>query len=751
MTRLLPVSLLTTVFPLATIGGEDFSPLEALQGCQVSWDSPSTGPLGSMPAGNGETGINLWVEPSGDILLYAARTDAIDENERACKLGRVRLRLTPNPIAQGFRQTLNLQDGAIELTLGSGTEAMRAKIWVNAHRQAVHLEINGALPFTAAASVELWRTEERRFRGPVGGELREDHSVSSFPEDQRRIYPDTLVPGESDRLTWYHRNRVSPWRDSLRLQELDPIAEISSDPLLHRTFGAVLTGTGLVRQDDRTLASREPVTALRLDLVTHTQVAPELADWTTAVNDAVSALAGADRTALWAAHRQWWCDFWSRSYLFATGTPEAEEVTRAYVLQRWVQACAGRGQLPIRFNGSLFVVEREYDPDYRRWGGIYWVQNTRLIYWAMLASGDFDMMRPFFDMYGKMLPLAEERSRRYFNHEGAYLPEVISFWGANVNNYGRHDVKVGNPSEWINGHYTRHHYNGMLEIVALMIDYYRYTGDREFLRTRLVPFAGSILRWWDRHWPLDARGKLVISPANALETYWNVKNNLPDIAGLHWNVSHLLTLPADDLPASLRIELQALSAKIPDLPQGEIDGAPVLLACEPPLTKRMNHETPEMYAVFPYRMYGVGKPDLELVRRTFAHRIEKAALGWQHDDVQAAFLGLADVARDYLVTRARAKDPASRFPVFWQTNYDWSPDQDHGSNLLKALQTMLLQENDNKILVGPAWPKDWNVNFRLHAPGRTTVIGRREANRWTSLTTEPAARQKDLVVITSPK
>ncbi len=747
LARLLPMSLLAVAVPLTMTGNEEWDPTEALQRCNVTWDSPSTGPLGSMPAGNGETGINLWVEPSGDIVFYAARTDAIDENERPCKLGRVRVRLTPNPIAQGFRQTLNLHDGAIDLTFGSGSTALQARVWVNAHRQVVHLEIRGDQPFAATASVELWRTEERRFRGPTGGEMREDHSVSAFPEAERRIYPDTLVTGEPDRLTWYHRNRVSPWRDSLRLQELDPIAAISTDPLLHRTFGAALTGTDLVRQGDNTLVSREPTTTLRIDLVTHTQIAPDLADWTAAVQDAVVALGRVDRSSLWEAHRQWWHAFWSRSYIFASGTPEAEEVTRAYVLQRWVQAGAGRGQLPIKFNGSLFVVEREYDPDYRRWGGAYWQQNTRLIYWAMLASGDFDMMRPYFDMLGNLLPLAEERSRQYFKHEGAFVPEVISFWGTGLNNYGRHEAKVGNPNEWINGPYTRHHYNGMLEAVALMIDYYRYTNDREFLRTRLVPFAGGVLRWWDRHWPLDAQGRLVIT-ANALETYWDVKNNLPDIAGLRWNVAQLLVLPAGDLPEALRGELQALSAKLPELPRGEIDGAPVLLAAEPPLGKRMNHETPEMYAVYPYRFHGVGKPELELVQRTFAHRIEKLALGWQHDDVHAAFVGLADVARDFLVTRARAKDPASRFPVFWQTNYDWSPDQDHGSNLLKALQTMLLQEHDSKVLIGPAWPKDWDVHFRLHAPDRTVVSGRRDANGWTGIRAEPAARGQDVVVVT---
>ena len=38
--------------------------------------------------------------------------------------------------------------------------------------------------------------------------------------------------------------------------------------------------------------------------------------------------------------------------------------------------------------------------------------------------------------------------------------------------------------------------------------------------------------------------------------------------------------------------------------------------------KKKNTENPEMYAVFPFRIFGVGKPDIELARRTFASRVD---------------------------------------------------------------------------------------------------------------------------------
>lgn len=39
-----------------------------------------------------------------------------------------------------------------------------------------------------------------------------------------------------------------------------------------------------------------------------------------------------------------------------------------------------------------------------------------------------------------------------------------------------------------------------------------------------------------------------------------------------------------------------------------------------------------------------------------------------------------------------------------------------------ALQEMLLQTPGDRILLLPAWPKDWNVDFKLHAPAQTVVL-----------------------------
>jgi hypothetical protein len=168
---------------------------------------------------------------------------------------------------------------------------------------------------------------------------------------------------------------------------------------------------------------------------------------------------------------------------------------------------------------------------------------------------------------------------------------------------------------------------------------------------------------------------------------------------------------------------------------------------------KKNSENPELYAVFPYRAYGLGKPDLEVAHETWNRRVVKATGGWRQDSIQAALLGLADEAKKDVVKNAThlsllgpTPPKRSRFPAFWGPNLNWVPDQDHGSVIMIALQRMLMQCDGDTIRLVPAWPKDWNANFKLHAPKNTTVEGRVENGKLTDLKVTPESRRKDVVI-----
>jgi hypothetical protein len=66
---------------------------------------------------------------------------------------------------------------------------------------------------------------------------------------------------------------------------------------------------------------------------------------------------------------------------------------------------------------------------------------------------------------------------------------------------------------------------------------------------------------------------------------------------------------------------------------------------------------------------------------------------------------------------------------------------------MTALQRMLIQTDGNEILLLPAWPKDLDVDFKLHAPGSTTVEGVYRHGKLQTLKVAPSSRRKDVRVI----
>jgi hypothetical protein len=702
-----------------------------------------------MPLGNGDIGLNLWVEPDGDVLFYLSKTDAWDENGRLVKLGRIRLHLEPSPLRAGLtsRQILWPHDGLIRIEAGPASGGGAMTIWVDAHRPEVRIQGRFDAPVSLRASLELWRSAER----PLAD--REDYPIGGrSSQDRGHVWPDIVVlDARQDEVIWCHRNETSVWRETLEHQDLSEWIPHGRDPLLHRTFGAILLGENLVRQGDRTLVSNRPSQRVDLAVFPLTAQTPTLDEYVRLARASAARCRQAPTERAFAEHLDWWHGFWERSGIQVDGGPEAETVTRGYQLQRFMNACAGRGAYPIKFNGSIFTfdarhADEDFDADYRRWGGGYWFQNTRLVYWSMVMAGDLDLMQPWFRMYLDALPLARFRTRRHFGHEGAIFPETMTFWGSYLNvNYGydRRGRKAGE----VENRYIRRYWQGMLELLAIMLDVYDLTQEDDFVRQTLLPLATEFIAFYRGAYPRRAGdGTVLFSPSQALETWHEAVNPLPDIAGLGWVLEGLLRLPPGLVPPEQTDFWSNFRRELPSLPkrtyswQKRTELIPALQydVCA-------NSENVALYAVFPYRLYGLGKPDLETALATWEGRPNKATGGWRQDAIQAAMLGLANEAWADVLANFSTPYPAARFPAFWGPNADWIPDQDHGAVAMIALQRMLMQCEGRSILALPAWPKDWDVRFKLHAPGRTVVELDYRRGRVERLEVTPPQRRDDVV------
>ncbi len=721
--------------------------MQNLSDYNVTWTTPSLNSSGSMPLGNGDIGLNVWVESNGDLLFYISKSDAWSEAGRLLKIGRVRVRFGLQQI-NSFEQTLDLEAGVIRIRLND----IDLRVWVDANHPAICIEAGAPELFMLQAGVEIWRDATREI---LGDERFSAYDLFDAPYPVTEAGDHVLSLPGVEGVLWCHHNPDSLWRESMTLQGLESLTAQLSDPLLHRTLGALLAGDGMTRIDGVTLRSREPRRQhlLVVHALTAQAAGPEA--WAQHLLAQAARIDALDLAQRRAAHQAWWRAFWQRSWIFAAGDQDAETVTRGYVLQRFISACAGRGAYPIKFNGSLFTVDADeewngkryrFNADFRAWGGPYWFQNTRLAYWPMLPAGDFDLMQPLFKMYSDALPLLRARTKLYFGHEGAFFPETMNFWGAYANtNYGWE--RAGKPAYLTDNTYIRYYYSCGLELLALMLDYAAFTMDEAFVHATLLPWAENILTFYDQHYARDAGGRLRMAPAQALETWQNVVNPAPDIAGLRYTLDRLNTW-RNRSPA-LNAVCERLRSAIPDLPLRHEDGARLLGFAEEILEEAKNVENAELYAIYPFRLYGVHKPDLALARATFAQRRYRHNRGWCQDSIQAACLGLTEEARQMITARFASKHAGSRFPAFWGPNFDWIPDQDHGTAGMITVQAMLMQAEGDQIVLLPAWPKAWDVRFRLRAPLNTTVEGVFANGRLVDLVVTPEARRKDVMMVTA--
>ena len=84
-----------------------------LDKCNIVWTSQSRNSSESMPCGGHDIGLNVWVE-NGELLFYISRSGSFDENNGFMKLGRVRVKLDPNPLTGNvFRQELVLRKAVL--------------------------------------------------------------------------------------------------------------------------------------------------------------------------------------------------------------------------------------------------------------------------------------------------------------------------------------------------------------------------------------------------------------------------------------------------------------------------------------------------------------------------------------------------------------------------------------------------------------------------------------------------------------
>jgi hypothetical protein len=720
------------------------APVPQLESYNIVWDSPSGRAADSMPLSGWNLGLNVWVE-GNDILLLAASPNCQDERGMQVKLGLIRLRFDAPVFAKEFRQELRLAQSEIVIKgRTADDQPLQVKLWCETGATVAHAQLVSQSPVGLMVSYETWSGHQATHeRGGI-------QWVRRLPDVNQRRQQDMKAQGALD-----FANKVP-------------------DPLSKLTLGGRIDAPGLIPAVATpgsfhempvkvcAMKTAEPVTRLDLTLAFRMEQDATLAGWQAGIA-AESARATRDREKSRVAALAWWSGFWQRSHITIApqaGVAPAEDqpwqAARNYQLIRYMLGANPSGRAMTLFNGGLFACTE--NPDRRNWEGCqYMAQNQRLVYWPMLRSGDFDLLRVALDFYRDRIDVNRAHVRKFHDVEGIAWHEPFGIFGLDA---------IGTTKEGRSkpAHLRYHHVSGM-EFSLMMLQYGSYAGKSE---PRYLDAAEGIINYHDNYYqkltrertgkPLDDKGKLVIYPSDALEIYHGCTNNTDVLAALHAITRDLLALPAGALPQEKRAFYQDFRKRLPDFPIREQDGRKYFAAAESWETvyRNQNMEFPQMYVCFPFTILSLGRSDMRLAKNTWEIGavgdpiVQKQNQCWYQTAINFARMGETGTAAR--LTREKLLHPGARFPTFYRTHFRTGgdfchmPDTDHGGCSMIALQEMLMQVDGRRILLGPAWPEEWDCGFKLHAPYQTIVEGSIRDGKVHVTRVSPASRQKDIEI-----
>ncbi len=739
----------------------------------VLWHQQCIDSLDSMPlSGRCGAGANVWVQ-DGSIWIYLARNDAYDEQGRLLKLGC--LRITPEfPVldSEPFEQKLDLAEGTIWIK-GSTRQGgnFQSRLWFS--KDNLYIEFDSMKPVSLNVDWGTWRNAPR-----TGIKLDVWGTESVNPDHVEEV---------ENRIAWSHHNAEfpSPLAQAAESQHI-PLSAVN-DLTRGLVFGgAVVSSTGL------RFRTSEPVRWQLWDgkawmyatsrsnkhtlcAVLRSSVSGNPKKWLKEAENLVKAdRLAANRKAEIAS----WKEYWSRSYIEVNPSANNDDlgwqVGRNYQLFRYMIACNRGGKLPLLFNGGIFTFDNvpgrikgnnndelpispgePTTPDFRRWIGCRFMsQNQRWSGWPAVVSGDNDILAQSATFYRERERVAAARAAG-LGAEGVVYPEPLDIWGL--------PCVAPTSNSLCGASHLTYHFSMMLEHAWMGLCGFAVNGLP--IRDDIGWMLGTV-RFYDSYYraeckrrtgnELDSRGRLVIYPSNGLELAYNATNPIETVAGLRRVTCALLALPKTYLSAKERTYLAEVKKRLPDLPVGTSNGKDIYKFAEKHESEYNKWEYPEMFAAWPYRLAGVTKPEtLPRLRNTEdelpQYRLDFISrdFSWMPNAVNAAAMGKSNEAKKRIIHKLANQQAQARFPAFFGPGHDWIPDHNCGGSGMTALQEMLMAADpygDGHIYLLPAWPKDWDVRFKLHAPHKTVLVCEVRNGKVVFLEVSPASRKKDVVI-----
>ncbi|MBP1988648.1 glycosyl hydrolase family 95 catalytic domain-containing protein [Paenibacillus eucommiae] len=411
-------------------------------------------------------------------------------------------------------------------------------------------------------------------------------------------------------------------------------------------------------------------------------------------------------------HVEWWQRFWSKS---SVSLPDTDAESMWYMANYFLGSSSRQGSPPMPLQGVWTADEGLLPP----WKGDYHNDlNLQMNYWHYMKANHLDEGASYLDFLWKLLPQGRVFAKEFYDAPGINLPSVMTIEGKPLGGWPMYSLSIANQM-WT---------------CQAFDHYWRYTGDEDFLREKMVVIfretAHCVLRWLTE----GEDGKLRLPVSSSPEIYnntlqaWLTPNSNYDLSLMRYLFGRLVWM-ADYLQDEEGLKLwRHTLEKLPELAVSQ--GNELMLSPDQPFFESHRHFSHAM-AIYPLkqlRYYGYGS--LECSERLEKERaiidatvtqLEILGKGWW---VGYSFTWMAAI----YAMQGNGEGAWYHLQQFW--TYMCSPNGFHlngdytkaglsmfhyrpftleaNMSAADSLQEMLLQSSDGILHVFPAIPKRWS-------------------------------------------
>lgn len=417
------------------------------------------------------------------------------------------------------------------------------------------------------------------------------------------------------------------------------------------------------------------------------------------------------------SHVAWWEAYWQESGVFL---PDQEMERNWYISNYLLASCSRKGCYPMPLQGVWTADNQELPP----WKGDYHNDlNTQMSYYHYLKANHLEQGVSFVDFLWERREAGREFARRFYNTEGLCLPAVMTIDGKALGGWPMYSLSPTNQ----------------IWLCRAFDDYYRYTGEVNFLKERAYPYFQETAECIGGLLKEEQDGFLYLPVSSSPEIHddeaeaFLMPNSNYDLALMQYLYQTLEEYAKRLGYRQEQVQWAQIRGKLPEL---AVDGRGVLmLDGHESLTESHRHFS-HAHAIHPLRLIEYDSPENRRIIDAVIRDLEELGTRmW----VGFSFCWMAEL---YAVAK-RGGDAAEMLRIFW--GYFCSPNGFHLNGDYKkkgyssfdyrpftleanmcaadALQEMLLYSKEGVVEPFPAIPKEWQeVSFqRLRAMGGLVV------------------------------